>query len=290
MPGFPAFVVHRVECTSGVRGSLSGRARQSELPPKTRHWPALKAPCAAPLRLSVDLARRRACWPEALVLSVPAKFGVVERPTSAGSGKSQGRAGIRPSGRPSAACVGDSADADPNPYAPICPRCAAPSGIPTSDRSEPLVRRVFRDRPRLGRPSRREPRRAAPDRRPPGSAAASSAAFSPLPTPTVATGTPFGIWTIASSASRPSATPPGIATPITGSVVCEATTPGRCAASPAIAMNTPIPRSGRPGDEPRRAGPAPGGRRSPGSRSRPRARRAPPPPARRPRCRIGCRR
>jgi hypothetical protein len=76
--------------------------------------------------------------------------------------------------------------------------------------------------------------------------AASSAAFSPFPTPTVATGTPFGIWTIARSASRPSEIPPAIGTPITGSVVCDASTPGRCAASPAIAMKQRIPRASAP--------------------------------------------
>ena len=62
--------------------------------------------------------------------------------------------------------------------------------------------------------------------------AARRPAFSPLPTPTVATGTPFGIWTIARSASRPSATPPAIGTPITGAVVCEASTPGQVRGEP----------------------------------------------------------
>ena len=73
--------------------------------------------------------------------------------------------------------------------------------------------------------------------------AASNAAFSAWPTPTVATGTPFGIWTIASSASSPPASWPGMGRPITGRVVFEATTPGRCAASPAAQMNTATPRS-----------------------------------------------
>lgn len=57
------------------------------------------------------------------------------------------------------------------------------------------------------------------------------AAFSPLSIPTHATGTPLGIWTMDSSASRP----PSLAdtgTPITGFLVRAATTPGRAAARP----------------------------------------------------------
>ena len=44
-------------------------------------------------------------------------------------------------------------------------------------------------------------------------------------------------------------------TPITGSVVCAATTPARCAAAPAPTMNTAMPRAGAPADvlaDPRR--------------------------------------
>ena len=63
-----------------------------------------------------------------------------------------------------------------------------------------------------------------------------------LPTAKVATGMPFGIWTIASSASRPSRCPDGMGTPSTGNVVLAATTPGRWAAPPAPAMNTSTPR------------------------------------------------
>src|SRR2546427_7998686 len=68
-------------------------------------------------------------------------------------------------------------------------------------------------------------------------AAASKAAFVPLSTPTVPTGTPEGIWTIERIDSSP-ASFPETGTPMTGFVVSEATNPGRCAASPAIAMKT----------------------------------------------------
>src|SRR5204862_6143911 len=59
--------------------------------------------------------------------------------------------------------------------------------------------------------------------------AASTAAFFALSTPTVATGTPGGIWTIESSASSPSRTlfDDRSGTPITGRSVCAAATPGR---------------------------------------------------------------
>src|SRR5438270_8226 len=74
--------------------------------------------------------------------------------------------------------------------------------------------------------------------------AASTAAFLALSTPTVATGTPGGIWTIESSASIPSSTDidDRSGTPITGSSVCAATTPGSAAASPAPQISTLIPR------------------------------------------------
>ena len=77
----------------------------------------------------------------------------------------------------------------------------------------------------------------------PSICAASSAAFSAWPIPTVATGTPLGIWTIDSSASSPPASWPGMGRPITGRVVFEATTPGRWAAKPAAQMNAATPRS-----------------------------------------------
>ena len=74
--------------------------------------------------------------------------------------------------------------------------------------------------------------------------AASTAAFFALSTPTVATGTPGGICTIESSASRPSRTriDERSGTPITGSSVCAATTPGSAAASPAPQISTLRPR------------------------------------------------
>src|SRR5262249_50440475 len=62
------------------------------------------------------------------------------------------------------------------------------------------------------------------------------------PIATVATGTPAGICTVARSASRPLSAEPPTGTPITGSTVCAATTPARCAAPPAPAISTPIPR------------------------------------------------
>src|SRR5262249_31033054 len=65
-----------------------------------------------------------------------------------------------------------------------------------------------------------------------------------LPIDTVATGTPGGICTVDSSASRPFSADESIGTPMTGSVVCAATTPPRCAASPAPTMNTFTPRPG----------------------------------------------
>src|SRR3954447_16881197 len=74
--------------------------------------------------------------------------------------------------------------------------------------------------------------------------AASTAAFFALSTPTVATGTPGGICTIESSASSPSRTlfEERSGTPITGSSVCAAQTPGSAAARPATAISTFSPR------------------------------------------------
>src|SRR3954451_17703441 len=74
--------------------------------------------------------------------------------------------------------------------------------------------------------------------------AASAAAFLALSTPTAATGTPGGIWTIESSASSPSSTlfEERSGTPITGSSVCAAQTPGSAAARPAPAISTFSPR------------------------------------------------
>ena len=59
----------------------------------------------------------------------------------------------------------------------------------------------------------------------------------------VATGMPDGIITVERRASRPSRVEDLIGTPITGSVVCAARTPPRCAALPAAAMITPNPFS-----------------------------------------------
>ena len=64
-----------------------------------------------------------------------------------------------------------------------------------------------------------------------------------LPMATVATGMPAGICTVASKESIPCSEVDGIGTPMTGSVVCAAITPARCAAPPAPAMITRIPRA-----------------------------------------------
>ena len=72
-----------------------------------------------------------------------------------------------------------------------------------------------------------EPRRDALDRRRARICAASTPALvAPgLPIDTVATGTPGGICTVDSSASMPLSADESIGTPMTGSVVCAATTP-----------------------------------------------------------------
>jgi hypothetical protein len=59
----------------------------------------------------------------------------------------------------------------------------------------------------------------------------------------VATGTPGGIWTVASNESIPFKEEESMGTPITGTVVWAANTPARCAAIPAPAMITLTPRS-----------------------------------------------
>ena len=77
--------------------------------------------------------------------------------------------------------------------------------------------------------------------------AASTAAFFALSTPTVATGTPGGICTIESSASSPSSTDidERSGTPITGSSVCAATTPGQRRGEPRAADQHLQPAPGR---------------------------------------------
>src|SRR2546426_9582335 len=75
-------------------------------------------------------------------------------------------------------------------------------------------------------------------------ATASSPAFAApdAPMATVATGTPRGICTIESSESSPFSAALCTGTPMTGTPVCDATRPGRCAAPPAPAMITSMPR------------------------------------------------
>src|SRR5215471_976480 len=65
------------------------------------------------------------------------------------------------------------------------------------------------------------------------------------PMATVATGMPFGICTVDNSESSPLSALV-IGTPITGITVCAATTPARCAAPPAPAMMTSMPRATAP--------------------------------------------
>ena len=142
-------------------------------------------------------------------------------------------------------CAGDRRrDACWRTYEPNCPHLPLPprsDGEGQSPRSPGLPRS-----PAPGPPVAPRAARAAQDRRPPGSgprATPRSRRCRPRP-PRPARPSASGR-SRAARRGRP-ATPPGIAMPITGSVVCEATTPDRCAASPAIAMNTPMPRSAAP--------------------------------------------
>ncbi|EAU66966.1 hypothetical protein STIAU_4606 [Stigmatella aurantiaca DW4/3-1] len=64
-----------------------------------------------------------------------------------------------------------------------------------------------------------------------------------LPMACVPTGTPLGIWTMESNASKPLSTVVGMGTPSTGNSVLLATMPGRWAAPPAAAMMTDSPRA-----------------------------------------------
>ena len=73
--------------------------------------------------------------------------------------------------------------------------------------------------------------------------ASSAAFFAPgAPIASVPTGIPAGICTVESSESMPFSDALSIGTPSTGSTVCAAQTPARCAAPPAAAMITSIPR------------------------------------------------
>src|SRR5258708_28827297 len=65
-----------------------------------------------------------------------------------------------------------------------------------------------------------------------------------FPMAIVATGTPGGICAVARSASSPFRADESIGTRMTGSVVCAATTPPRCAAAPAPTMKIFTPRAG----------------------------------------------
>src|SRR4030095_10346113 len=76
-------------------------------------------------------------------------------------------------------------------------------------------------------------------------AIANKAAFTApgFPIASVPTGMPPGICTVASNESSPFKDSPFIAPPRTGSVVCAAKTPARCAAPPAAAITTSSPRN-----------------------------------------------
>lgn len=82
-----------------------------------------------------------------------------------------------------------------------------------------------------------------PSSHPATALAAVNAAFTALFTPTVATGTPRGIFVILNKLSMPSPMDGFIGNPITNTVVFAATIPGRCAAPPAAAMMALKPRS-----------------------------------------------
>ena len=88
--------------------------------------------------------------------------------------------------------------------------------------------------------ARRERRRSAPESRPPR---ARRWPLPALPIASVATGTPFGICTIESSESRPFSGVAAMGTASTGSSVLAAITPARCAAPPAPAIITRMPRA-----------------------------------------------
>src|SRR2546426_7462339 len=79
---------------------------------------------------------------------------------------------------------------------------------------------------------------ADPHRQPFRIRMARCAAFLALSIPTVATGTPGGTCTVASSASNPFNGPTANGTPMTGRSVSDAANPGSAAESPAPAMTT----------------------------------------------------
>ena len=75
-------------------------------------------------------------------------------------------------------------------------------------------------------------------------AAKSAAFFAPdAPMENVATGIPPGICTMESNESIPFSAPAGTGTPSTGTAVCAASMPGKCAAPPAPAMIARNPRA-----------------------------------------------
>ena len=107
-------------------------------------------------------------------------------------------------------------------------RAASPSGpSPSAPRGRPGAWRAGRD--------------ACPARM----ATARRAAFvAPgLPMARVPTGMPAGICTVERSESSPLSEALSIGTPSTGRSVCAATTPARCAAPPAAAISTSMPRA-----------------------------------------------
>ena len=128
---------------------------------------------------------------------------------------------------------------------PSWPLPSTPIVAPGSDRrgvTEAMSRRTSCGHARRGTPAASRAARAATCAR---IATASSPALAApaAPIASVATGTPFGICTIDSSESSPLSAALCTGTPRTGSTVCAATMPGRCAAPPAPAMITSSPRA-----------------------------------------------
>ena len=137
---------------------------------------------------------------------------------------------------------------------PSWPLPSTPSAAPGRDDApgpdprEPLTAAVPGGPSASARRGTRAASRAARDASSTGSTRPAGRRWSrpALPIASVATGTPPGIWTIDSSESSPCSAALCTGTPSTGSTVCAATMPGRCAAPPAPAMITSMPRASAP--------------------------------------------
>ena len=129
---------------------------------------------------------------------------------------------------------------------PSCPLPSTPRAAPGSDR--PFTAAVPAGPSASAPRGTRAASRAGRDASSTEIATASSPALvaPALPIASVPTGTPPGICTIDSSESSPCSAALCTGTPSTGSTVCAATMPGRCAAPPAPAMITSMPRPSAP--------------------------------------------